>query len=137
MADVESRGVGLPADGPKEAVDFLDGPDLLLVILLLWIPGDDSHFKALVCFTHRLHLGALPQVNARVLQLFGAVCADKAVKIPKNLQENVRQGRIPLSPCDLTHVKAVFYLILTPVWRITRDVFEPSVDRIPAISTAM
>lgn len=28
-------------------------------------------------------------------------------------------------------------MILTPVWRMTRDVLEPSVDRIPAISTAM
>lgn len=30
-----------------------------------------------------------------------------------------------------------FYKILTPVWRITREVLDPRVERMPAISTAM
>lgn len=86
LADVQSRGVGLPADGPQEAVHFLDGSDLLLVILLLWVSGDDGHLQAFVRFTHRLHLRVLPEVDASVLQLFGAVCAEEVVKIPQNLQ---------------------------------------------------
>lgn len=43
--------------------------------------------------------------------------------------------------CKASHFKLVFvskiYAILTPVCRIMRDVLEPSVHRIPAISTAI
>lgn len=43
--------------------------------------------------------------------------------------------------CEASHFKLVFvskiYVILTPVCRIMRDVLEPSVHRIPAISTAI
>lgn len=43
--------------------------------------------------------------------------------------------------CKASHFKLVFvskiYVILTPVCRIMRDVLEPSVHRIPAISTAI
>lgn len=86
LADVQSRNVRLPADGPEKAVHFLDGSDLLLVILLLWIFGDKRHLQPSVRFTHRLHLRILPQIHTRVLQFFGAVCAYEAVKVPQNLQ---------------------------------------------------
>lgn len=86
LADVESGGVRLPADGPQKAVHFLDGSDLLLVVLLLRVFGDERHLESSVRFTHRLHLRVLPQIYTRVLQFFGAICAYEAVKVPQNLQ---------------------------------------------------
>lgn len=73
--DVQSRSVGLPADGPEKAVHFLDGAGLLLVVLLLLVFGDDRHLQSFFSFTHGRHLRILPQIHTRVLQLFGAVCA--------------------------------------------------------------
>lgn len=90
LADVQSRRVRLPADGPEKAVHFLDGSDLLLVVLLLWVFGDERHLQSFVRFTHRLHLRILPQIHTRVLQFFGAVCAYEAVKVPQNLQREYR-----------------------------------------------
>lgn len=75
----------MPADGPQNAVDFLDGPDLLLIILLLWVFGGDRHLQSFVRFTQRLHLRILPKIYTGVLQLFGAVCAYEVVKVPQNL----------------------------------------------------
>lgn len=86
LADVQSRSVGLPADGPEKAVHFLDGSDLLLVVLLLRVFGDERHLQSFVRFTHRFHLRILPQIHTGVLQFFGAVCAYEAVKVPQNLQ---------------------------------------------------
>lgn len=76
----------MPADGPQKAVHFLDGSDLLLVVLLLRVFGGDRYLQPSVCFTHRLHLRIFPQVYTRALQFFGAVCAYKAVKVSQNLQ---------------------------------------------------
>lgn len=87
LADVQSCSVGLPADGPQEAVHFLDGSDLLLIVLLVRVLGDERHLQPSVCFTHRLHLSVLPQIYTRVLQFFGAICAYEAVEVPQNLQE--------------------------------------------------
>lgn len=93
FANVQSRGVRLPADGPQEAVHFLNGSDLLLVVLLLRVSGDDRHLQSFVCFTHRLHLRILPKIYARVLQLFGAVCAYEAVKAPQDLHIEYESAR--------------------------------------------
>lgn len=86
LADVQSRAVRLPADGPQKAVHLLDGSDLLLFVLLLRVFGGDRHLQPFVRFTHRLHLRVLPQIHSGVLHFFGAVCAYQAVKVPQNLQ---------------------------------------------------
>lgn len=92
FANVQSRCVRPPADGPQKAVHFLNGSDLLLVILLLRVSGDDCHLQSFVCFTHRLHLRILPKIYTRVLQLFGAVCAYEAVKVPQNLHREYKSA---------------------------------------------
>lgn len=90
-ADVQSGRIGLPADGPQKAVHLLNGAELLLAVLLLWVFGDDGNFQASVCFTHRLHLRVLQQINAVVLQLLGAVCADERIEVSQNLQNKHRE----------------------------------------------
>lgn len=121
LADVQSRDVGLPADGPQEAVHFLDGSDLLLVILLLWVSGNDGHLQAFVRFTHGLHLRVLPEVDASVLQLSGTVCAEEVVKIPQNLQrESMTRTQISVSIRARLHIsneclflKSMWFLLLS------------------------
>lgn len=103
LADVESTGVWLPPDGPEETVHMLDGADLLLVVLLLRVFGDERHVQTSVRFTHRLHLSVLPQIDSIVLQLFGAVCADEAVEVPQNLQREYQSSTNALAarpPCQ-------------------------------------
>lgn len=85
MSNVQSCDVGLSADRPQKAIHFLYGSEFLLLVLPLWVSGGDRHFQSFVSFTHRPHLRILPDIYARVLQLFGAVCAYEAVKVPQNL----------------------------------------------------
>lgn len=98
LADVESTGVWLPPDGPEETVHLLDGADLLLVVFLLWVFGDKRHLQTSVCFAHRLHLSVLPQIDPRVLQLFGAICAYEAIEVPQNLQRECESSTHAFMP---------------------------------------
>lgn len=99
--DVETGRVGLPPDGPQKAVHLLNDADLLIVGLVR-VFGDDGHLQAFLRFTHRLHLGVLPQINAVVLDFFGAVGADQGIEVSQNLQ---REGRVHRDM--LTHRSAV------------------------------
>lgn len=112
-ADVQSGRVGLPADGPQKAVHFLDGADLLAV-LLLRVFGSDCNFQASVRFSHRLHLRVLPQIDAVVLQLLGAVCAYECIKGSQNLHKRTRED-MPLSDKLMLREFSVGYLFLTHV----------------------
>lgn len=137
LADVQPRRVRLPADGPEKAVHFLDCLDLLLIALLLWVFGDECHLQSFVRFTHRLHLRVLPQIHARVLQFFGAICAYEVVKVPQNLQREYGDVFWNFKKYHNLVLMPGFYVFLTPVWRIMRDVLDPRVERMPAISTAI
>jgi len=140
-ADVQPRHVGLPADGPEEAVHLPDGADLLLAVLL-WVFGDERHLQSRFRFTHGLHLRILPQVHTRVLQLFGAICAYEAVEVPQHLE---RESVWDTCICITAHfwkrqnfcIALWFCGFLTSACRIMRDVLDPKVERMPAISTAI
>lgn len=80
LANIQSRDVGLPADCPQNTVHFWNSAALAGVF------SDKRHLQPRVGFAHRCHPSVLLQIHARVLQLFGAVCADKAVEVPQNLQ---------------------------------------------------
>lgn len=84
-ADVQPSRVGLPPDGPQKTVHLLDDADLL-VVLGVRVFGDDGHLQAFLRFAHRLHLRVLPQIDAVVLDFFGAVCAYEGVEVSQNLQ---------------------------------------------------
>lgn len=138
LSNVQSSCVGLSADGPEKAVHLLDGTDLLLLVLLLWIFGDECHLQASVCFTHRLHLRVLPQIYTGVLKFFGAVWADEGVKVPQNLQREYKSVTVWFMKNGVSGLCCDFVcFFLTPVCRIIRDVFDPRVERMPAISTAI
>lgn len=101
FANVHSRDVRTSPNGPEETVHLPDGANLLLLVFLFWVFSTERHLQTFVCFTHRLHLRVLPQVQARVLQLLGAVCTYEAVKVPQNLQKQCKSTWDTTSLCIL------------------------------------